>query len=187
MKKLVFLYCNAHKCSRLSYICAVTPDFRLKRKIGFHFVALFVTNLQLTICLPSRADVRSWAWPICVKAENDFFRGGWIADLREVLQVSQVLRPDPDVCEAGGLRHAAARQEGVLRARLQRYVSISWVFTQCATPQFVIFLGTPNVTRQTINFISYALCEWHCTVLGWLSATTRPSPRPLHYPNNRQC
>ena len=49
-----------------------------------------------------------------------FFRRRRKSDFRQVFQVPQMLRSRADQCQIGGLRHAAARQEGVLRSRAQR-------------------------------------------------------------------
>ena len=41
------------------------------------------------------------------------------SNICQILRVPQVLRPDPDLREAGRVRHSAAREEGFLRPRLQ--------------------------------------------------------------------
>lgn len=47
------------------------------------------------------------------------YRGGRVTDIRQVLQVSQVLRPHTDERQTRCIRHSPSREEGLLRSRLQ--------------------------------------------------------------------
>ena len=65
-------------------------------------------------------------------------------DLHQVLPVPQVLRSHPHVGQARRLRHAAPRQEGFLRARLQRReggpaMGLVEAAVRCHTYSFIFF------------------------------------------------
>ena len=134
--------------------------------IMFHFVksGLAAKNIQskVSVFLPFSATL---AWNFNLRHAyktyfkrlfSFFFRTRWGPNLRQVLPLPQMLRSHPDECQAGRLRHAAARQEGFLRARLQRGqggaaegFKVSSRYMQCTKRTFLHF------SCHTYRFATY--------------------------------
>ena len=71
-----------------------------------------------------------------------FFRKQRDSDIRQVLWVPQMLRPDPNLCQACRVRYPAPCEEGILCPGLQRCKSSS-------------ALGQSETKVRTIHFFVY--------------------------------